>query len=199
MLTGEWVTIVMNQPGNDRNAIRGVVQGEAGQSLEGILVQVHPEGDRKAVQFARTNKNGVFVAPVGRGRRYHLSIPPRPRVGRSALKDKRWYVAEGVPGTPAGAQVVLTARSWTRCIACSLSAVAERYGAPFEYRVWLESEDGAKVGSSKVIRSRAAVYFMGIPAGRLRAVIETSRGERLVTSFHTVEHGQGGWLHFKVD
>ena len=161
----------------------GRVVDEIGNPVEGIYVKVLDDDGQKRMGSIRTDADGKFEIPVFKDRLYVVSC------GLFMTKGVV-YITDDQSGVTAGCNLTIVMTKW-KGAKIDFYYVWKRESLriqPFE--IWLEDDSGSKIDAARTISEGWNAMFLGIPDGRLKAVIETRGGKRYQSGFFNVEEGK---------
>lgn len=185
------ITFVLPEETGSVFTIEGVVQDSSGKPIKEALITVSAmDVDNKAYPFF-SKEDGSFSFPVSRDRCYRLSIVP-------VLLNNSWYTAGDLHYLTAGAHRVITMKACGDGVGVDLYSLREKgnHRLMRRYNAWLESEDHIRLEAAQTFMGDLMVLYLGIPEGRMRAVIEFEDGQMFVTPLFEYKLGKSFKLSF---
>lgn len=184
LLERRWINLLLCRNMAPNYVIEGVVTTDSGEPLEGVYIQPSiTSGSKRHINWTKSRKDGSFRFPVFENETFSLSIS-------STLHDGSWYTAEERMGLRVGTrlEILMTPSSGVKV---KLDTLWRKYrNKRSEYETWLETEDGRKIEAAETRTTSWMALYIGIPEGRMRAVIVTSDGARHQSELFQVRPGK---------
>lgn len=182
VLRQDKITLVLHNEMSPEHLIEGIVVDEAGAPIEGVLVSPSvSEGSYQFFDRMKTDKAGHFQFPAFNDRLYSLDVI-------NHYADGKWYIAEPQVGLNAGIRLTVKMKAWCATQVDIFPLRRETGFRKLEYDSWLESEDGQRIVPAYTLDYHGP-FFLGLPDGRMRAVVQTKDGNRYQTGMFEIKNG----------
>lgn len=184
LLERRWINLVLYRNVAPNYVIEGIVTTASGEPLKGVYIQPSiTSGSKREINWTKSRKDGSFRFPVFENEIFSLSIG-------STLHDGSWFTAEERTGLRAGTKLEISMTP-SSGVMVKLDKIWRKYrNQRSEYETWLEAEDGRKIEAAEIRTTSWMARYIGIPEGRMRAVIVTSDGARHQSELFQVRAGK---------
>lgn len=184
--TNSPILVFDDQPGRDR-VIEIFTHDEVGKPVAGVRVDnLLPDDDPQTPNFDRTDADGLISIAVSKIHDHRITVRPFPN-----MKQNKWYMPEKekliLHPDEDRIDVLMKLTTGVRVLLTPISNIEGSSGHECYGR--LKSIDGTPIETERIITYYNGIHFLGVPDGKMLAIITTSNGKCFETPIFDIRDG----------